>query len=191
MTINEIAQSLEQVLGLGADELNWYQVSTRALVIYIAALFMVRVGEKRFLGKNTAFDVILGIILGSVVSRAINASASFFVTILAGFILVGVHWLFSYIAFRSDRFGTLIKGSKRQLVQDGEIQWEEMDKSNFSKDDLMSQIRSEANQESLDSIHKAYLERSGNISIIRKQQGPKILEVEVADGVQIVRIQVE
>jgi uncharacterized membrane protein YcaP (DUF421 family) len=189
--MNEIARIFEQILGLGADELNWYQVSMRALVIYIAALLMVRVGEKRFLGKNTAFDVILGIILGSVVSRAINSTASFSLTILAGFILVGAHWLFSVIAFRSDWFGNLIKGRKRQLVQDGEIQWKEMEKSNFSYKDLMSQVRSEANQESLDSIHKVYLERSGNISIIRKQQSSRILEVEVTDGVQIVRIQVE
>lgn len=191
MIIDEVVQILEQALGLGADELNWYQMTLRALVIYITALMMVRVGEKRFLGKNTAFDVILGIILGSVVSRAINGSAPLFLTILAGFILVSTHWLFSYVAFRSDRFGDLIKGNKRQLVQDGEIQWKEMAKSNISKEDLMSQVRSEANRDSLDSIQKAYLERSGDISIIRQQQSPKILEVEVADGVQIVRIQIE
>lgn len=186
-----MVQILEQLLGLGADDLSWYQVSLRALAIYIAALLMVRIGEKRFLGKNTAFDVILGIILGSVVSRAINGSASLFITILAGFILVSAHWVFSAIAFRSDRFGTLIKGSKRQLIRDGEIQWKEMQKSNISKEDLMSQVRSEANQEDLASINKAYLERSGNISLIRNQHGPNILEVEVADGVQTIRIQLE
>jgi uncharacterized membrane protein YcaP (DUF421 family) len=147
--------------------------------------------EKSAGGWSKVSPVILGIILGSVISRAINSTASFSLTILAGFILVGAHWLFSVIAFRSDWFGNLIKGRKRQLVQDEEIQWKEIEKSNFSYEDLMSQVRSEANQESLDSIHKVYLERSGNISIIRKQQSSRILEVEVIDGVQIVRIQVE
>jgi uncharacterized membrane protein YcaP (DUF421 family) len=67
-------EHIPQILGVGSDSLNWYQVALRALIVYIAALIMVRVGEKRFLGKNTAFDVIIGIILGSVVSRAINST---------------------------------------------------------------------------------------------------------------------
>ena len=188
--MNDLIQILEGVLGLGADTLNWYQVSVRAFIIYIAALIMVRVGEKRFLGKNTAFDVILGIILGSVVSRAINSSATFFTTILAGFILVGLHWLFAAFAFRSDWFGTLIKGSKRQIVKDGEIDWEQMGKSNISEEDLMSAVRSESNLESLNSVQKAFLERSGNISIIRESRSPKILEVKVENGVQTIRIQI-
>jgi uncharacterized membrane protein YcaP (DUF421 family) len=143
------------------------------------------------IGKNTAFDVILGIILGSVVSRAINGSAAFFLTILAGFTLVTAHWLFSYIAFRSDHFGNVVKGSKRQLVQEGEIQWKEMGKSNISKEDLMSAVRMETNRESLDLVRKAYLERSGDISIIRQSKSPKILEVDVKEGVQTIRIQIE
>lgn len=189
--MNEIIQILDQTLGLSADELTWFQMILRSLVIYLAALVMVRIGEKRFLGKNTAFDVILGIILGSVVSRAINGSAAFFLTILAGFILVLAHWLFSYIAFRSDHFGNVVKGSKRQLVQEGEIQWKEMGKSNISKEDLMSAVRMETNRESLDLVQKAYLERSGDISIIRQSKSPKILEVDVKEGVQTIRIQIE
>jgi uncharacterized membrane protein YcaP (DUF421 family) len=186
----DLIQILEQLLGLGAESLNWYQVSIRAFVIYIAALVMVRVGEKRFIGKNTAFDVILGIILGSVVSRAINSSATFFLTILAGFVLVGLHWLFAAISFRSDWFGNLIKGTKRQLVKEGEIHWRQMEKGNISREDLMSAVRAESNREDLEGVLKAYLERSGNISIIREAEEPRILEVKVEEGVQTVRIQI-
>ena len=54
------------------------------MVIYVAAVLMVRVGEKRFLGKNTVFDVILGIVLGSVVSRAVTGFSPFFTKLVAG-----------------------------------------------------------------------------------------------------------
>jgi uncharacterized membrane protein YcaP (DUF421 family) len=66
--------------------------------IYIAALLMIRIGEKRFLSKNTVFDVILGIILGSVLSRAINHSAPILPTIGASLMLVALHWRLAALA---------------------------------------------------------------------------------------------
>lgn len=73
--MQEIINSL---LGLDADNLTIWQMSLRAVVVYIAGLAMVRIGEKRFLGKSSAFDVLLSIIIGSVLSRAINGSVHFF-----------------------------------------------------------------------------------------------------------------
>jgi uncharacterized membrane protein YcaP (DUF421 family) len=113
----------------------------RAVVVYVATIFLVRLGEKRFLGKSTAFDVILGIILGSVVSRAINSRTEFFPTLAAGFFLVALHWTFAVIAFRSDRLRTLVKGRTRKLVDDGHIRWDEMRKSHISADDLLGALR--------------------------------------------------
>lgn len=122
----------------------------RAIIIYIAALVMVRIGQKRFLGRNTAFDLILGIILGSVVSRAINGSGEFFPTIASGFALVFLHWFFAALAFRYDRFGNLVKGRPRTLIEEGNIVWDAMRKSNISRTDLNTALRLELNQDDLD-----------------------------------------
>ena len=187
--MTEALNQLTAWLGLGADSLTWYQMALRALVMYLAALVMVRVGEKRFLGKNTAFDVILGIILGSVVSRAINGSAGFFETIVAGFVLVGLHWLLAVGSFRSDRFGNLIKGHRRLLVRDGELQWDQMGQSHVTRQDLMEQVRKQTHQEDLDDLDKAYLERSGDVSLVNREKTPRVVEVQVAEGVQTVRIE--
>ena len=46
------------------------EMAMRACIVYVCALAIVRLGDKRFLGKPTAFDAVLGIIFGSVVSRA-------------------------------------------------------------------------------------------------------------------------
>lgn len=70
--------------GLDGDELSLRHTALRAVVVYVAALITVRLGEKRFFGKNTAFDVILGIIFDSVVSRAITGSSEFFPTLGRG-----------------------------------------------------------------------------------------------------------
>jgi uncharacterized membrane protein YcaP (DUF421 family) len=182
---------LQQILGVDADSLLWYQAIFRSVIVYVAALAMVRIGEKRFMGKNTAFDVILGIILGSVVSRAVNSTDSILPTLLAGFVLVGLHWLMAVISFKSDRLGDIFKGNARQLVRHGEIQWDVMQGSHISEKDLMSQVRAEGNTEDLNSIEKAFLERSGQISVIKSEKEPKVLEVKVVEGVQTIRIIME
>ena len=189
--MEEIWEIISQGLGLEVDELALWHMAIRAVVVYVAALAMVRLGEKRFRGENTAFDLILGIILGSVVSRAVTGSAPFFPTLGAGFVLVGLHWLFSVLAFHSDRFGTLVKGSHRTLVKDGEILWDEMQASHITENDLLDALRTQANIADVGEVKEARLERGGSISVIPKESEAKVLEVNVADGVQTVRIQVE
>jgi uncharacterized membrane protein YcaP (DUF421 family) len=108
-------------LGIGIEpkDLNWTQVSLRGIVIFMAALVMVRLADKRFMGKKTAFDVILGLVLASMLARPINGSAALLPTLICGFVLVGLHRLMAAIAFRSHRFGELVKGTDEVLVENG------------------------------------------------------------------------
>ena len=136
---------VNNALGLNVKELNLWQMGLRAAVIYIAGWIMVRVaGDRRFIGKHAAFDVILSIIFGSTLSRTINGSAPFFPTIGAGFVLVGMHWLFAGFSFHFQVIEKIIKGSSRVLIRDGEINYKNMQKSHLSKKDLESSFRSQA-----------------------------------------------
>lgn len=168
--IGEIGDGINGLLGLDADSLTILQMSLRAVVVYIAGLVMIRVGEKRFLGKSSAFDVLLSIIVGSVLSRAINGSAAFFPTLGASIVLVGMHWLFAAIAFRNDKFATLVKGKERVLIRDGEIQWSAMRKSHIGERDLLGALRSEGNVTDPSEVQEARLERSGDISVIKRDR---------------------
>jgi uncharacterized membrane protein YcaP (DUF421 family) len=168
--MSDLWVGVQQALGLDADNLNVMQMALRTLIIYFVALFMVRIGEKRFLGKNTAFDVIIGVMLGSLVSRAITNVDQFVPIIVSGFLMVALHWLLSVISFRSDRIAALIKGDHRVLVRDGEIQWDAMRKSHIGENDLMSALRLEARVTDLAEVKEARLERGGDISVIRSEQ---------------------
>ncbi|HEV2072944.1 MAG TPA: YetF domain-containing protein [Thermomicrobiales bacterium] len=188
--MNGPLDTAQWLLGLDADSLSVWQMAIRALIVYAAAVMMVRVGEKRFLGKNTAFDVILGIILGSVVSRAITGSSPFFPTLGAGFVLVGLHWSIAVLAFRSERLATLVKGESRLLIRDGKVQQEAIHKSHIGERDLLSALRVNGQLTSVSDVAEAHLERSGDISVIEREteREPVILDVAVEDGVQTVRI---
>jgi uncharacterized membrane protein YcaP (DUF421 family) len=158
-------------LGIGIEprDLSWEQVSLRGITIFIAALVMVRFADKRFMGKKAAFDVILGFILASMLSRAINGSAGLFSTVICGFILVALHRVMAAIAFRSHRFGEWVKGTDDILVEDGYICWAEMRKNAVTERDLLEVARLHG-AESIQRVKSARMERNGDISIIERKQ---------------------
>ena len=162
---------IDRALGLNAQQLNILQMGLRAAIIYIAALIMVRmVGERRFIGKHAAFDVILSIIFGSTLSRAINGTSAFFETIFAGFVLVVMHWLFSAIAFYSTKLENKIKGKSHILIENGRLCKKTMQTYHITREDLASALRLQCQIDRLDRVESASLERNGDVSFRLKAQ---------------------
>jgi uncharacterized membrane protein YcaP (DUF421 family) len=186
-------KSLNGLLGLERDigDVNAVQMALRAITIYVLTLAIVRLGSKRFLGKGSAFDIIAGIMIGSVMSRAINGSAPFFPTLAAGAAMIGLHWIFAGLAFHTSWFGTLIKGRSVLLVEHGVVQPEGMQRASLSENDLAEALRLQASIMDPSKVRLAYLERDGNISVIPAKQRWQVLEVSVQEGVQSVRIEIE
>src|SRR5262245_16732628 len=110
--MTEMAANLETLLGLGreAANLTFLQISLRGVVVFVAALVIVRCGDRRFLSQKTAFDVVLGFILASMLARSVNGTAALFPTLGGGFVLVLLHRALAYWSRRSHAFGLLIKG---------------------------------------------------------------------------------
>jgi uncharacterized membrane protein YcaP (DUF421 family) len=161
---------VEQALGLGLEGkyLTVTHMALRAVVVFVLSIAMLKVGDKRFMGKNTALDVFLGIVFGSTVSRAITGNAPFGPTLAAALVLVLLHWLFSAVAFRSQGFGRLVKGRNRLLVLGGEIQWDSMRKSHVTTHDLEEALRREGREPDVSRVREANLERNGGISLIMR-----------------------
>src|SRR3954453_751856 len=134
---------LQTWLGLGQDvgDVGAIQMALRTIIIYAFSLVIVRLGSKRFLSDATAFDVVVGIMLGSIMSRAINGSAPFFPTLLGGIALVGMHWLLAALALRFDWLGTLVKGHSILLIKDGKLQKDGLREARLSENDLTQALR--------------------------------------------------
>jgi uncharacterized membrane protein YcaP (DUF421 family) len=157
------------LLGIGAEpkDLSALQVSARGLVVFVAALIMVRISAKRFLGRKTAFDIILLLVLGSTLARAINGSGPFLGSLVVGFVLILLHRLIALLAVRYRWFGRLVKGTDSLIITDGQIQEDVLRKHHLSHDDLMEDLRLDS-VTSPSKVKEARLERSGDISIIKK-----------------------
>lgn len=142
------------------------QVAARAAVVYLAGLFLVRVGKSRFHGRPSAIDVVLGFILGSLLSRGITGSASISETLIASSVLVALHWIATAAACRSHFIGNLVKGRAKLVVEEGRLIRENMLSSHISEHDIFEAMRLAANVNELSRVKAAYKERSGLISIV-------------------------
>lgn len=178
---------------MGLDEpvfhLEAWQMAVRAIGVYLFAIIVVRLGSRRFIGKHTAFDLLLGIMLGSVLSRGITGQTPLLGCLLAGATLLLMHWVLGAIAYHVKGFGPLIKGQARVLIRDGRLDEKAMAKSHLGHEDLAEALRACGYPPDPEAIHFASLERSGRVSVVPKKSEPRIVEVKVADGVQTVRIE--
>ena len=169
--MNTFSELLQTLLGISteAKELTFLQVSVRGVIVFIATLVMVRLSSKRSLAEKTAFDAVLVVIIGSMLSRAINGSAAFLPTLGSGFVLVLLHRLFGFTAYYSHAFGIMLKGKPAVLVQNGRLQHKNMLWNHISEHDLQEDMRLEAKTEDLSKIRTARVERSGDISFIKTE----------------------
>ena len=167
--MNAFYDFISPLLGLGveAKNLTFLQISLRGIVVFLVTLLMVRLSSRPSLAEKTAFDAVLLVILASVLSRAINGSATFFASIGASFVLVFVHRFFAWIACRSHAFGKLIKGCPVVIVENGRIDWRMMRRHQISQHDLEEDLRLDAEIEDLSKVRIARVERSGDISFIK------------------------
>ncbi len=159
---------LHWAIGADATSITWWQMSIRAILIFTYGLVLVRCGGKRTFGKNTSFDIVVAVILGSILSRALTANARFLPTMAAATVLVLLHKFMAAAAFRFHRLGHLIKGTEVQLVKDGEILWRPMKKNSVTEHDLKEALRLGGKILTVGGVKAAYLERSGSISVIPK-----------------------
>jgi uncharacterized membrane protein YcaP (DUF421 family) len=149
----------QQPLALG-------QVAARAAVVYLLGLLLVRVGKSRFHGRASAIDIVLGFVLGSLLSRGITGSASISGTFVASAALTALHWAATAAACRSHGFGNLVKGHAKLVVDNGRLVPSAMRSSHISEHDIREAMRLAANIDDLGQVKAAYKERSGLISIV-------------------------
>src|SRR3954469_13579004 len=97
----------------------WAQECARAVLIFGYGLALVRVAGRRVFGKWAALDIIVSIVVGSNLSRALTGNAALLGTLAATTLLMALHWLLAHAAARSSRLSSLLEGPAIELARDG------------------------------------------------------------------------
>ena len=113
--------SWTELIGHEGDIL-WWQMSIRAVLIFIFGLVLIRVFGRRAFGKQNPLDIVVAIIVGSSLSRALTGNAPFIPTIIAMAVLVWLFWVLEHAAARWHWLGRLAKGDPVWLARDHRLE---------------------------------------------------------------------
>ncbi|WP_426791421.1 DUF421 domain-containing protein [Sphingobacterium sp. WOUb80] len=160
---------MDSLFGSG-ENLSMIQMGSRALVMFVIALFLVRLGGIRILGRKSGVDFVIIIMLGAVLARGIVGASPFLSTVFAGFVMIIINKILAQVSARLPYLGDMVKGKPVVLYKNGKIQWDQMDRLGVSRTDLLTSLRLETNSKHLDEVDMALMEPNGRISFTLKER---------------------
>ncbi len=153
--------------GSDSGELSPSQMMSRAIITFLLALLIIRIAGIRSFGSKSAFDIVLSITVGAVLSRCITGHYSYLACVSAATILALMHRLFAIISFYNLFLSHLIKGKADILLSKNKINWKNMKRHHISMEDLLQALHKKGFS-ALDEIEEAFFETDGKISLVPK-----------------------
>jgi uncharacterized membrane protein YcaP (DUF421 family) len=143
-------------------------MSLRAVLIFVLGLALVRLAAARAFGKWGALDILLAVIVGSNLSRALTGSAPFAPTLVATVALVMLHAALARAAVRWPRLSDVVKGRSAILARDGRLDASALKRHGLGEGDIAMALRAQG-FEDLSQTETVRLERNGDISVVGRR----------------------
>lgn len=160
---------INELFGHGSD-LNALQMSIRALITFFVALALIRFSGMRIFGIKSAFDTCIIIMLGAVLARGVVGASPFIPTIAASTALIVIHKIIAAISVSNQFISHLVKGKPLSLYKSGTVNSKNLKRCSLSYGDIMEEIRLTLNQNTMENIDEIFMERTGKISMIKKEK---------------------
>ena len=158
--------TLETVFG-PTGNVTWAQECARAALIFVYGLALVRVAGRRVFGQWTAVDIIVAIVTGSTLSRALTGNANLFGTLAATTLLMAMHWALVHASARYPALSRLFEGRPVRLAENGLVDGDLLRRHAISPASLEQALRS-AGVETATGARLIVLEPSGKISVLKE-----------------------
>jgi len=129
-------------------------------------LVLVRVAGRRVFGKWAALDIIVSVIVGSNLSRALTGQASLSGTLAATTLLMVLHWLLAQAAARSAWLASILEGTPIELGRAGLVKQAAMRRHSVSHRDLEEALH-QSSVEDISKTQRVVLEPSGKITVLK------------------------
>ncbi|MFZ7102240.1 MAG: YetF domain-containing protein, partial [Peptococcaceae bacterium] len=142
----------------------------RTIVIYFTLIIFMRIMGKREIGQLSAIDFVVAIVIAELAAIPLG---DLDIPLVQGILPIGILALaqisLSLLCLKSNAFRRLIYGRPNVLIANGKIQQNEMRKSRYNIDDLLTQLR-ERNVFNIADVEFAVLETSGQLTVSLKSQ---------------------
>nr|WP_275980381.1 DUF421 domain-containing protein [Halalkalibacter alkaliphilus] len=156
----------------------------RTIVVFIIILTFFRFMGKKELGELSLLDIIVSLMIAELAVIAIEDPEVSMARGLAPiFLLILIQVILTTVSLKDQRFRDLIEGRPVMIIEKGKINQTNMRKQRYNLDDVLFQLR-EKGISDIRQVDFAILERSGNLSIFRKEDTSSVFTLPlIQDGV--------
>lgn len=143
----------------------YINIIIKTVVLYFFIVICYRIMGKKEVGQLSIIDLIVSILIAELAAMSIEETErSIFVSVIPIALLVIIQVSLSLLTLKSNAFRKFIDGNPQILVNKGKVNFKQMQKTRYSLDDLISQLR-EQGIKNLDEVNYAILENNGKLSV--------------------------
>ena len=162
---------LHQLIGPEDGSATWWQLSVRGAILFALGIAYIRLAGRRVFSQATPLDIVVAVIVGSNLSRAMTGKAPFLPALAATLVFVLLHRAVAMATLHWNWLADLVKLRPALLVQDGKVDEAALRRHGLSREDLLEGLRLEQ-VETPDDVKTAMLEGAGRISVVPRDSGP-------------------
>jgi uncharacterized membrane protein YcaP (DUF421 family) len=153
------------------DHVSPGQECARAVLIFCYGLVVLRLSGRRTFARWSALDIVMSIIVGSSLSRALTGSAPLPGTLAAVAVLAALHLLLAYAVAGSKSLSRLVEGPPITLAKDGVLDDRKRFWHAISQTDISEAMREKQLKgiEDMAQVKDMTLEVNGKLSIQKEK----------------------
>lgn len=161
-------------------------VLIRAVIIYVAVIFALRIMGKRQIGELTPHELVMTILVSQVAIIPLQDNAmplaNMFIPIL---IFVSLEIIASAVSMKSIGFRNLVQGKPIFIIKNGKLQEKQLRRLRFTIDDVLEAVRQKGIFD-VSTVQDAVIETNGTVSVLQKKADsavtPKQLEIAAEEN---------
>ena len=143
----------------------YINIIIKTFILYFFIVICYRIMGKKEVGQLSIIDLIVSILIAELAAMSIEeTNRSILISIIPIALLVIIQVSLSLLTLKSNAFRKFIDGNPQVLINKGKVNFKQMQKTRYSLDDLISQLR-EQGIKNLDEVNYAILENNGKLSV--------------------------
>lgn len=165
-----LAESFRDVFGT-QNNVTLGQEVARAILLFFYGLLLLRLSGRRTFGHWSALDIIVSVIVGSALGRAMTGSAPLPGTMAAAAVMVALHVALAHAVARSRLLSHWVEGAPVILVDHGKIDQRARLKHMISDNDLNAALREKGidGEAAIENVKRVRLESNGDITVVKRE----------------------
>lgn len=145
-------------------------IVVRCIISYVLALIIFRFMGKREIGEMSIIDLIIFLMMAEIIAMGIeDTSSSIWHSIVALVSLAALQKIVALSVRKDNKFQRVVEGIPSLIVKHGNLDLEEMRKTDYTVYDLMQMLRQNGVSDLRD-VDYAVLEVTGKLSIFLKEK---------------------